>query len=56
MDATAILEKKVSNETEESEGLFSTIQKDEKNALVFNNVNSIIPSHKFNFKEKTIWR
>ena len=47
-------EKKVSNETEESKGLFPTIQKDEKSALFFNSVNSIISSNKFSFKEKTI--
>ena len=45
-------EKKVSKE--ESGGLFPTIQKDEKSALLFNSVNSIIPSNKFSFKEKTI--
>ena len=48
------LKKKVSNEIEESEGLFPTIQKDEKSAFFFNSVNSIIPSKKFSFKEKTI--
>ena len=46
--------KKVSNETEELEGLFPTIQKDEESALFFNSVNSTIPSNKFSFKEKTI--
>ena len=54
LDATAMLEKKVQNETEESEGLFPTIKKDEKGALFFNSVNSIIPSKKFTFKEKAI--
>ena len=49
-----MLEKKVPNKTEESEGLFPNIQKDEKSALFFNTVNSIIPSNKFSFKEKTI--
>ena len=44
--------KKVSNETEESEGLFPTRQKDEESALLFNSVNSIITSSKFSFKEK----
>ena len=48
------LKKKVSNETEESEGLLPTIQKDEKSALFFNSDNSTIPSKKFSFKEKTI--
>ena len=48
------LKKEVSNETEESGGLFPTIQNNEKSALFFNSVNSIIPSKKFSFKEKTI--
>ena len=46
------LGKKVSNEAEESEGLFPTRQKDEESALLFNSVNSIITSSKFSFKEK----
>ena len=37
--------KKNSNEAEESEELFPTIQKDEKSALLSNSVNSIIPSN-----------
>ena len=36
-------EKKVSNKTEESEGLFSTIQKGAKSALFFNSTNSVNP-------------
>ena len=32
-------EKKVSNKTEESEGLLPNIQKDEKSALFFNSIN-----------------
>ena len=44
--------KKVSKETEESEGLHPTIQKDEKSALFCNSVNSVISSSKFSFKEK----
>ena len=47
-------EKKGSNETEESKGLFPTTQKDEKSALFFNSVNSVIPRNKFSFKEKTV--
>ena len=45
---------KVLNETEESKKLCPTIQKDGKSALFCNSVNSIIPSSKFSFKEKTI--
>ena len=48
-------EKKVQNETEEQEGLFPTIQKDEKSVVFFNSVDSVIPSKKFSFKGKTIW-
>ena len=40
-------------ESEESEWLFPTIQKDEK-SLFPNSVSSIIPSNKCSFKEKTI--
>ena len=40
-------------ESEESEGLFPTIQKDEK-ITFFNSANSIIPTNKFSFKEKAI--
>ena len=40
-------------ESEESERLFLTIQKDEK-VLFSNSANSIIPNNKFRFKEKTI--
>ena len=36
------------------EKLCPTIQKDGKSALFCNSVNSIIPSSKFSFKEKTI--
>ena len=43
MDASAMPEKKVSNE--KSEELFPTIQKDEVSALHFNSVNLIIPSY-----------
>ena len=45
---------KVLNETEESKKLCPIMQKDEKSALFCNSVNSIIPSSKFSFKEKTI--
>ena len=45
--------KKVSNETEESEGLRPTIRKDGKSASFYNSVSSIvISSSKFSFKEK----
>ena len=47
-------EKKVSNETKESEGFFPIIQNDEKSALFFNSVNSKISNNKFSFKEKTV--
>ena len=47
--------KKVSNETEESEGLRPTIQKDGKSASFYNSVSSIvISSSKFSLKKKTI--
>ena len=44
-------EKKVSNE-KESEGLFPTIQKDEKSALLFNSDNLIIPETNLVLKKK----
>ena len=46
--------KKVSHKTEESKGLSSTIQKDEKSALFCNSFNSVTSSSKFSFKGKTI--
>ena len=52
LDASALPEKKVSNETEESEGLFPTIQKDEKSALLFNSVNLIILATNLVLKKK----
>ena len=48
--------KKVSNETEELKGLRTTIQKDEKNALFCNSVNSVMFSSKFSFKENNIFQ
>ena len=48
--------KKVSNETEELKGLRPTIQKDEKNALFCNSVNSVMFSSKFSFKENNIFQ
>ena len=47
--------KKISHKTEESKGLSSTIQKDEKSALFCNSFNSVTSSSKFSFKGKTIW-
>ena len=44
---------KISNKTKESERLFPNLQKDEKSALFFNSVNSIILSNKFSFEEKS---
>ena len=52
LDASVLPEKNVLNEAEESKGLFPTIQKDEKSALLFNSVNLIIPVTNLVLKKK----
>ena len=52
LDAFALPEKNVLNEAEESEGLFPTIQKDERSALLFNSVNLTIPATNLVLKRK----